>query len=161
MRADPFCYEQGKEAARRDIANGRFKLVHHEDFSVWQIYWKAILEHRYGVTVLLTGAPDLLKQREYDCGYNDVAESAICARFGRLVLLRTQAEAKRMLARRDQPLGGPSETNGKPEMEARLNEYGWARCPNCGTGFRIARRSLRDGNVHARCGQALRFVLPR
>jgi hypothetical protein len=158
MRDETFCNREGRLAAEQDVAEGRLIIRHHGSYDAWVVYWKSILEYTYGVTLQMYGPTPLPKQIEYNCGYNQVAEAAIQARFGRQVLEDSQREAKRMHADGVLPLVRPQYASENPEMEARVNEHGCVWCPTCGKGFRTTSPSLWDERVHLRCGQRLRLV---
>jgi hypothetical protein len=158
---DELCNREGRLAAERDVARGRLIIRHYGSYDAWVVYWKSILEYTYGVILHSDGPTPLPKQIEYNCGYNQVSEAAIQARFGSQILEDSQREAKRMHADGVLPLlplVRPPYVSENPEMEARVNEHGCVWCPTCGKGFRITSPSLWDGRVHLRCGQRLRLV---
>ena len=150
-------YQKGQQEALEDIKADKLKMKTLGRPVSWFQEWREILLKEYKIQIeMIAGCMVSDEEVDYANGYNNISEAEIKKRFGETIFEKTFDKAEKVW--KLEPYHPRPFENTNEEMSAIPNSFGWVKCPNCDTSFKISSPVSWNGKVHISCGQKLKLI---
>ena len=150
-------YQKGEKEALEDIKADKLKLKTLGLKVGWFREWQEILWKEHEIQIdIIAGCMVSDEEIDYANGYNSISEAEIKKRFGENIFENTLYKAERIW--KLEPYRPMPFENKNEEMSVIPNSFGWIKCPNCHTSFKMSSMVSWNGKVHLTCGQKLKVI---